>query len=271
MHNSILFSVILCIAMGSTSVLGQSDMDRRNTEVVQSVYLRTLSVEPSDDLVRDAQNALDLAERSYGATDSRTADMAVALGRALNGTGQHEAAVSVLRSALSIYNDERGDTKLRAAMAQYELGRALSGIGDQDDAVATLTEAYTVIEPMFRRLTADSGFIREAIREAGGASAVAAADQQARAAASPGPQPQPDAVVQIPPIYPPDVATNKGWVLMDYRLWSDGTVRDVVVLASNPPVIFDISAAMALSNWRFEPRSDSGAHFQLSIAFDAID
>ena len=249
--------------------LAQSDMDRRNTEVVQSVYLRTLSVAPSDDLVREAQNALDLAVRSYGATASRTADMAVVLGRALNGTGQFDAAVSALESALSIYGDTNSDTRLRTAIARYELGRAQAGVGDNASAVSTLTEAYTVIEPLFRNLAADAVFIRDALRTAGGESAVNAAVQRARNATAPVISPQPEAVVRVPPIFPPDVSINKGWVLLDFRLWPDGTVRDVVVLAADPPTVFDISAAMALSFWQFEPTANSGAHHQLSIAFDA--
>ncbi len=247
----------------------QSEMDRRNTEVVQSVYLRTLSVAPSDDLVREAQNALDLAERSYGATASRTADMAVVLGRALNGTGQFEAAVSVLESALSVYDETMSDTRLRTAIARYELGRAQTGVGDSESAVSTLTEAYTVIEPLFRNLAADTGFMHEALRAAGGESAVNAAAQRVRNATSSVASQQPKAIVRIPPIYPPDVATNKGWVLLDFRLWPDGAVRDVVVLAADPPTVFDISAAMALSFWQFEPNGNSSTHHQLSIAFNA--
>lgn len=80
-------------------------MERRDTEVVQSVYSRTLSVAPSTGLVREAQSALDLAERSYGATDRRTAGMAVNLGRGLNDAEQNDVAVSALQSALSIYDE----------------------------------------------------------------------------------------------------------------------------------------------------------------------
>ena len=91
-------------------------MERRNTEVVQSVCLRTLSVAPSTGLVREAQSALDLAERSYGATDGRTPDMAVNLGRGLNDAEEYDVAVSVLQSALSIYDETGGDTNLRTVV-----------------------------------------------------------------------------------------------------------------------------------------------------------
>ena len=267
------YPALLGLLVASLFVTGasqaQSDMDRRNTEVVQSVYLRTLSVAPSDDLVREAQNALDLAVRSYGATASRTADMAVVLGRALNGTGQSDAAVSALESALSIYDESASDTRLRTAIARYELGRAQIGVGNNEAAVTTLTEAYTLIEPLFRNLAADTDFIREALRAAGGESAVSAAVQRARNATASVISKQPEAIVRIPPIFPPDVTINKGWVLLDFRLWPDGSVRDVVVLAADPPTVFDISAAMALSFWQFEPTTNSSAHHQLSIAFDA--
>jgi tetratricopeptide (TPR) repeat protein len=253
----------------SDSALAQSDMDRRNTEVVQSMYLRTLSVVPSEDLVREAQNALDMSERSYGATDGRTADMAVNLGRALNGTGQYAAAVAVLQSALSIYEDESGDPNLRSAIAHYELGRALDGAGDSDAAVTALTDAYFLVEPILRRLSTNADFIKEALLAAGGAAAVNAAESRARSIAASESTSQPKATLRIPPIYPPDVPGDRGWVLLDYRLWPDGAVRDVVVLAADPPMVFDISAVMALSNWRFEPENTAGAHHQLSIVFDA--
>jgi hypothetical protein len=249
----------------------QSEMDRRNTAVVQSVYLRTLSVAPSDALVREAQSALDLAERSYGATDGRTADMAVNLGRALNGTSQCATAIPVLQSALSIYTEKSGGTGLRTAMAQYELGRSHVGAGNTEAAISALTDAYSTIEPTFRNLSTDVGFIRNALLMAGGTNAVNAAEIKARGIAAPAPPAQPKATVRIPPVYPPDAPGGKGWVLLDYRLWPDGAVRDVVVLAADPPVVFDISAVMALSNWRFEPTNDTASHHQLSIVFNAIN
>lgn len=261
------FSLAAMMTMATTAS-AQSDMDRRNTEVVQSVYLRTLSVTPSEDLVREAQNALDMAVRSYGATDGRTADMAFNLGRALNDTEQFNAATSVLQSALSIYSESRDDTKLRAAVTRYELGRALAGTGDTASAITSLTEAYVALEPAFRQLSSDSRFIRETIRQVGGADAVSAAQRQARSAPAYATGSQPKATVRIPPIYPPDAPDTKGWVLIDYRLWPDGAVRDVMVLAADPPGAFDISAAMALSNWRFEPQSNGDTHYQLSIVFD---
>lgn len=252
------------------SATSPAEMERRNTEVVQSVYLRTLSVAPSTALVRDAQTAFDLAMRSYGATDGRTADMAVNLGRALNGTQQHQAAVPLLESALSIYSDLGSTAKLRAAVAQYELGLALNGTGESNAAVDYYTKALVVLEPTFRRLSAETGFIIDALRSAGGDGAVRAAQDQARNAESVSGA-QPKATLSIPPIYPPDesLAAVNGWVLLDYRLWSDGSMRDVFVLAASPENVFDISAAMALMQWRFEPQADSTAHHQLNVAFNA--
>ncbi|NKB44114.1 MAG: TonB family protein [Alphaproteobacteria bacterium] len=265
----------LIVAASFTSLtagpgLAQSESDLRDTEVVQSVYLRTLSVDPSAALVRDAQMAFDLAVRTYGATDSRTADMAVNLGRALNGTGQSEAAVPLLESALSIYNEADNQSKLRYAMAQYQLGVAHSGAENAEAAIAALTAAYTVLEPNLRRLSADTSFIREALQSAGGAQAVSAAETAAAGtAAMTTVQPRP--TLQIPPIYPPDESAEAidGWVLLDYRLWPDGGVRDVYVLAASPENVFDISAAMALQQWRFENPTSANQHHQLSVAFDA--
>ncbi len=59
------------------------------------------------------------------------------------------------------------------------------------------------------------------------------------------------------------------WVLLDYRLWPDGSVRDVCVLAASPENVFDISDAMALQAWQFETPSNVNQHHQLSVAFDA--
>lgn len=248
----------------------QTEMELRNTNVVQSVYLRTLSLSPSAALVKDAETAFDLAMRSYGATDGRTADMAVNLGRALNGTEQYQAAVPLLESALSIYAEYGDSAHLRAAVGRYELGVAHLGAGDNTAAVEALTKAFADLEPTFRRLSADTGFIRDALRSAGGQDAIRAAEREA-ANASPVTSTQPKPTLRLPPIYPPDesLASVDGWVLLDYRLWPGGGVRDVFVLAAAPAIVFDISAAMALMQWRFEPQSDSSAHYQLNVAFNA--
>ena len=265
----------LLVALSFTSIaaspsFAQTEIDQRNTEVVQSVYLRTLSVDPSAALVRNAQMAFDLAVRSYGATNSRTADMAVNLGRALNGTGQNEAAVPLLESALSIYDEDGDQSKLRYALAQYQLGVAHNGAGDTESAVAALTTAYTVLEPNVRRLSADTSFIRTALQASGGAAAVSAAETAA-ARMAPMTTTPPKPKLQIPPSYPPDESEKSvnGWVLLDYRLWPDGRVRDVYVLAASPETVFDISAAMALQQWRFEKPNDANQHHQLSVAFNA--
>jgi len=258
---------LLCFAPGA---LAQTEMEQRNTDVVQSVYLRTLSVTPSAAQVSDAETAFDLAMSGYGATDGRTADMAVNLGRALNGTQQYQAAVPLLESALSIYADLGNDARMRAAVGRYELGVARIGTGDNAAAVEALTSAFADLEPTFRRLSADTGFIREALSAAGGTEAVRAAEAEA-AQAAPLTSSQPKATLSIPPIYPPDESLTSvdGWVLLDYRLWPNGSVRDVYVLAASPQSVFDISAAMALMQWRFEPQTNASAHYQLNVAFEA--
>lgn len=268
-HIRSLFIALSFTSLAASPGFSQSETDQRNTDVVQSVYLRTLSVAPSAALVSNAQMAFDLAVRSYGATDSRTADMAVNLGRALNGTGQNEAAVPLLESALSIYDEDGDQSKLRSALAHYQLGVAHSGTGNADAAVAALTTAYAVLEPNVRRLSADTAFVRQALQAAGGSSAVSAAEAAA-ARATPMITTPPKPTLQIPPIYPPDESAGSidGWVLLDYRLWPDGSVRDVYVLAASPENVFDISAAMALQQWRFESPSDANQHHQLSVAFN---
>ncbi|MEQ9446790.1 MAG: TonB family protein [Rhodospirillaceae bacterium] len=263
--------VTLSITLGSFGFAhAQSDLDERNTEVVQSVYLRTLSVGPTRKLVTDAQTAFDLAMRSYGATNGRTADMAVNLGRALNRTSQHQAAIPLIESALSIYDDIGDPAQLRKAVAEYELGLAHLATDNAAAAVDALTKAFIGLEPHFKRLSANTNFIRTTLQAAGGDGVVQAA-QTAAANVGASTTQQPKPTVKIPPIYPPDESLNGvgGWVLLDYRLWPDGRVRDVYILAAEPANVFDISAAMALQQWQFEPPVRQGEHYQLSVAFNA--
>lgn len=271
MHHHIRSLAVALLLTGASvsPSAAQSDTDLRDTDVVQSVYLRTLSVTPSAALVRDAQMAFDLAVRSYGATDGRTADMALNLGRALNGTGQHDASVPLLESALSLYDDRPG-AALRRAATHYELGLAQAGAGNKEASVASLIKSYAVLEPNFRRLSADTSYVRDALQTVGGPEAVNAAMSEAsKTPALNTTQPKP--TLQIPPIYPPDesIANIDGWVLLDYRLWPNGSVRDVFVLAASPENVFDISAAMALMQWQFEPPVDASQHHQLNVAFSA--
>ncbi len=266
----ILATTIFFVGASINPGIAQSDTEQRDTDVVQSVYLRTLSVDPSANLVKNAQMAFDLAVRSYGATDSRTADMAVNLGRALNGTGQNAASIPLLESALSIYADGGDDSDLRSAIAHYELGIAHAGSNNAAAATASLTQAYAGLAPTFQRLSADTSYIRDALLKVGGQEAVQAAKAKA-ASTAPITRAQPKPKLQIPPIYPPDESASgvDGWVLLDYRLWPDGSVRDVYVLAASPQNVFDISAAMALMQWQFEAPSNPSAHNQLNVAFNA--
>ncbi len=261
--------IALLWATAIPSAMAQSDNERRDTASVQQVYFRTLSTPASVSVVRDAQLALDLAAGAFGATSGRTADMALNLGRALNATQQFDAALSTLNSAKSIYADLGDDAALRAAVTDYELGVALMGTGDMDGAADVLTDAYVVLAPTFARLSADADHVRAALQMAGGPDAVAAA-RQAAAASGPVAAPQPKTALQVPPIYPPDAPDSEpGWVLLDYRMWPDGSVRDVFVLAGKPEGVFDISAAMALTLWQFETPVDTSRHYQLNVAFRA--
>ncbi len=260
-------AIAVCVSLAALwtgAARAQSDAERSATADIQQAYFRTLSAPPSQYLVDDAQRAFDMTMAAYGATAGRTADMAVNLGRALNATQQYDAAASALESAVTIYRDQGSDAVLRRAVAQYELGVALMGQGDMTRASAALTDAYSVLQPTFSTLSADANNVRAALEMAGGADAIAAARQ----AASPVPDTrQPEPAVKIPPVYPPDAGNVGGWVLLDYRLWPDGTVRDVFVLAGHPQGVFDISAATALTYWRFKTPVDAAKHYQLNVAF----
>ena len=67
-------------------------------------------------------------------------------------------------------------------------------------------------------------------------------------------------LVRVEPDYPPRaVAQNiEGWVQVQFSVTSIGTVRDAVVVASEPGTMFDDAALKAVARWRYNPRIDGG-------------
>jgi TonB family protein len=75
-------------------------------------------------------------------------------------------------------------------------------------------------------------------------------------------------LVRIPPDYPPEALRGgvEGWVRLQFTITATGSVRDPVVIASNPPGVFDAAALRAILRWRFNPRIVNGAAVERSGA-----
>ena len=63
-------------------------------------------------------------------------------------------------------------------------------------------------------------------------------------------------LARINPIYPKRAKMMKieGFVALEFTITQLGTVRDIKILNSQPPKIFDRSASRALSKWKFKPK-----------------
>jgi protein TonB len=67
-------------------------------------------------------------------------------------------------------------------------------------------------------------------------------------------------LVRIDPTYPPREQSRgvEGWVLVQFTVTATGTVRDAVVVESEPKSVFDAAALEAIGRWRYNPRVDRG-------------
>jgi TonB family protein len=67
-------------------------------------------------------------------------------------------------------------------------------------------------------------------------------------------------LIKIPPAYPPSAlaARIEGWVLVEFTIATGGSVKDAVVVRSQPPGIFDEAALQAIRRWRYSPRMING-------------
>ncbi len=57
----------------------------------------------------------------------------------------------------------------------------------------------------------------------------------------------------------------EGWVLVEFTITKTGSVRDVYVLESSPPNIFDRSTARCVANARFPVQKEDGASVAVTI------
>ena len=67
-------------------------------------------------------------------------------------------------------------------------------------------------------------------------------------------------LVRINPTYPPREQARgiEGWVLVRFTVTATGSVRDAVVIDSEPKSVFDRAALEAIGRWRYNPRVDRG-------------
>ena len=67
-------------------------------------------------------------------------------------------------------------------------------------------------------------------------------------------------LVRIEPEYPPRAEERgiEGWVRVRFTVTETGSVRDAVVVGSEPRATFDESALKAIARWRYNPRVEGG-------------
>jgi periplasmic protein TonB len=67
-------------------------------------------------------------------------------------------------------------------------------------------------------------------------------------------------IVRIEPNYPRDAVLRglEGWVRLRFTINPDGTVSNPVVVAAEPPRVFNREAIQAILRWRFRPRIVDG-------------
>jgi protein TonB len=67
-------------------------------------------------------------------------------------------------------------------------------------------------------------------------------------------------LVRIEPAYPARAEERgiQGWAQVRFTVTAAGTIRDAVVVASEPGEIFDEAALKAVARWRYNPRIDGG-------------
>ncbi len=61
-------------------------------------------------------------------------------------------------------------------------------------------------------------------------------------------------------------ACTPGYVLVEFTIGTDGEVRDIDVLESEPPGVFDSVTTDAVSQWRFSPRIVNGEAVEDRVA-----
>ena len=67
-------------------------------------------------------------------------------------------------------------------------------------------------------------------------------------------------VRQVPPEFPTQAARKRqqGWVELEFTIGTDGKVKNVAVVKSQPARVFDREAIRAMQQWTFEPALQNG-------------
>jgi len=67
-------------------------------------------------------------------------------------------------------------------------------------------------------------------------------------------------LVRVLPVYPARAQERgiEGYVIVEFSIAPDGTVKDAVVLESEPAKIFDRAALRAIAKWKYKPKVEDG-------------
>jgi protein TonB len=67
-------------------------------------------------------------------------------------------------------------------------------------------------------------------------------------------------LVRVEPQYPISAKQRgvEGWVELQFTITAAGTVKNIVVTASNPGSVFDSAAINAVSKWKYNPKVENG-------------
>ncbi len=67
-------------------------------------------------------------------------------------------------------------------------------------------------------------------------------------------------IVRVAPQYPMRAQDRgiEGWVLVEFTITTNGSVRDEVVIEGDPPRIFDSAALRAVKKWKYRPEIVDG-------------
>jgi protein TonB len=80
-------------------------------------------------------------------------------------------------------------------------------------------------------------------------------------------------LVRIEPEYPMNARQNgiEGWAVVEFTISAAGTVKDAVVIASEPGTVFDRAALNAVRKWKYNPKIVDGRPVERSgikVRFD---
>jgi len=67
-------------------------------------------------------------------------------------------------------------------------------------------------------------------------------------------------IVRVNPRYPTNAATRgiEGWVIIEFTVTSNGSVKDPLIIENEPSSIFDREARRAVTKWKYKPRVIDG-------------